>query len=151
MIFMICRINKYVEYTEVLKTHTTVFLNKIVGILHECATRWDGAANKTEGDKYLITWKLPNTENQTDNEKNEWLMEQKTEMADKSLIAAVKIVSEMRRASQFASFYKKSGMHSRFGNTTRPYISFALHMGYTIEGAIGSDFKIDACYLSSNV
>jgi class 3 adenylate cyclase len=151
VIFMVCRINKYVEYTEVLKTHTTEFLNKIVGILHECATRWDGAANKTEGDKYLITWKLPNTENQTDNEKNEWLMEQKTEMADKSLIAAVKIVSEMRRASQFASFYKKSGMHSRFGNTTRPYISFALHMGYTIEGAIGSDFKIDACYLSSNV
>jgi class 3 adenylate cyclase len=30
-------------------------------------------------------------------------------------------------------------------------LTFGLHMGYTIEGAIGSDFKIDACYLSNNV
>lgn len=78
-------------------------------------------------------------------------MEQKTEMADKSLITAVKIVSEMRRATAFSSFFRKSGMASRFGNTTRPYVTFGLHMGYTIEGAIGSDFKIDACYLSANV
>jgi class 3 adenylate cyclase len=99
VIFMVCRVNRYVEYAEVLKTHITEFLNKIVGILHECAARWDGSANKSEGDKYLITWKLPNTENQQDNEKNEWLMEQRTEMADKSLITAVKIVSEMRRAN----------------------------------------------------
>lgn len=77
-------------------------------------------------------------------------MEQKTEMADKSLITAVKIVSEMRRASAFSSFFRKSGMASRFGNTTRPYVTFGLHMGYTIEGAIGSDFKIDACYLSAS-
>lgn len=151
VIFMVCRVNKYVDYCEVLKTHMTEFINRIVGILHECALRWDGAANKSEGEKYLITWKLPNTENQTDNEKNEWLMEQRTEMADKCLIAAVKIVSEMRRATNFSSFYRKSGMASRFGNTIRPYITFGLHMGYTIEGAIGSDYKIDACYLSPNV
>jgi len=77
-------------------------------------------------------------------------MEQKTELADKSLITAVKIVSEIRRTS-FANFYRKSGMFTRFGNTTKPYVTFGLHMGYTIEGAIGSDFKIDACYLSANV
>jgi hypothetical protein len=46
----------------------------------------------------MITWKLPDTDQSTDNEKNEALMEQKTEMADKALITAVKIVSEMRRA-----------------------------------------------------
>lgn len=42
-------------------------------------------------------------------------------------------------------------MVSRFGNVSRPYITFGIHMGYTIEGAIGSDYKIDACYLSPNV
>jgi hypothetical protein len=34
-------------------------------------------------------------------------------------------------------------MVTRFGNTTKPYVTFGLHMGYTIEGAIGSDFKIE--------
>ena len=30
-------------------------------------------------------------------------------------------------------------------------IGFGLHVGWAIEGAIGSDFKIDASYLSPNV
>ena len=30
-------------------------------------------------------------------------------------------------------------------------MGFGLHMGWAIEGAIGSDFKIDASYLSPNV
>ena len=46
----------------------------------------------------MISWKVPETENSTDNEKNEQLLEQRTELADKSLITAVKIVSEIRRA-----------------------------------------------------
>lgn len=39
-------------------------------------------------------------------------------------------------------------MQQRFGNITRPYLTFGLHMGWTVQGAIGSDNKIDACYLS---
>jgi class 3 adenylate cyclase len=109
VILMVCRINRYTDYADGLKSHITEFLNRIVGILHECAEMWDGQANKNEGDKYLITWKLPNTDNQQENDKNEQLMEQKTELADKSLIAAVKIVSELRRTS-FSSFYRKQGM-----------------------------------------
>ena len=32
-----------------------------------------------------------------------------------------------------------------------PYLTFALHMGWTVQGAIGSDNKIDASYLSPNL
>jgi len=31
------------------------------------------------------------------------------------------------------------------------YLGFGLHVGWAIEGAIGSDYKIDASYLSPNV
>jgi hypothetical protein len=72
-------------------------------------------------------------------------------MADKSLIAAVKIVSELRRTKTFHQFYALDAMRDRFGPSDKPYVTFGLHMGYTIEGAIGSDFKIDACYLSASV
>lgn len=71
VIFMVCKINHYVELADGLKGHITQFLNRIVGILHECAGRWDGQANRSDGETYLLTWKLPNTESQTDNEKNE--------------------------------------------------------------------------------
>ena len=94
-----------------------------------------------------MTWKLPEID-ENDSEKNEQLLEERTEMADKSLITAVKIVSELRRATHINQFYKRSDIMSRFGPGCRPHLTFALHMGWTIEGAIGSESKIDACYLS---
>lgn len=42
-------------------------------------------------------------------------------------------------------------MQSAFQDSLRPQLSFGLHMGWTIEGAIGSDSKIDACYLSPHL
>lgn len=72
-------------------------------------------------------------------------------MADKSLIAAIKIISEIRRANQFNIYFRKNQMVQRFGSMTRPYLTFGLHLGWTIQGAIGSDYKIDACYLSPHL
>ena len=43
-------------------------------------------------------------------------------------------------------------MVQRFGGQMkRPYITFGLHLGWTIQGAIGSENNIDACYLSSHL
>jgi hypothetical protein len=53
-------------------------------------------------------------------------------MADESLITAIKIVSEIRRASQFNIYFRKNQMVQRFGSMTRPYITFGLHLGWTI-------------------
>ena len=72
-------------------------------------------------------------------------------MADSSLITAVKIVSEIRRSLQFNVYYRKAQMVQRFGSLTRPYLTFGLHLGWTIQGAIGSENKIDACYLSPHL
>ena len=72
-------------------------------------------------------------------------------MADKSLITAVKIVSEMRRAVHIQQYYKRQEMVAKFGPGTKPMLNFSLHMGWTIEGAIGSEKKTDACYMSPNL
>ena len=91
-------------------------MNKITSIVHQCAFRWDGWANANEGDKFVITWKLPDLDSSSnDSEKNESLQEKKTEMADESLITAIKIVSEIRRANQFNVYFRKKQMLDRFG------------------------------------
>jgi len=54
----------------------------------------------------------------------------------------------MRRAVHVNQFYKRPEIIAKMGNGIRPHLTFALHMGWTIEGAIGSDSKIDACYMS---
>ena len=72
-------------------------------------------------------------------------------MADKSLITAVKIVSEIRRASELVVHSKNPEVVKSFGNNYKTHLTFGIHMGWTIEGAIGSESKIDACYLSPHV
>ena len=57
----------------------------------------------------------------------------------------------MRRANNIPNYYKKASMQAKFPPGARPTLNFALHMGWTIEGAIGSDSKIDACYMSPHL
>merc|ERR1711920_323066 len=42
-------------------------------------------------------------------------------------------------------------MGYRLGSGCRVNLSFGLHAGWAIEGAVGSEFKIDASYLSPHV
>lgn len=34
-------------------------MNKIVKIIHECAKKWDGVPTNNNGDKYILSWRLP--------------------------------------------------------------------------------------------
>lgn len=72
-------------------------------------------------------------------------------MANKALVAFVKTIIEIRRNSDLIAFERDPRMTSRFGVGYRLKIGYGLHVGWAIEGAIGSDFKIDASYLSPHV
>ena len=37
-------------------------MNKIVQIIHECANKWDGHPTNNNGERYVLTWKLPTNE-----------------------------------------------------------------------------------------
>ena len=62
----------------------------------------------------------------------------------------MKIISEIRRYSELAYFSQNPQVIRRFNSRNyRPYLQFGIHLGWAIEGAIGSaDHKIDACYIS---
>jgi hypothetical protein len=93
---MSIKIKEFVTISEIMGEPITMLLNEVIQIIHQTADKWSGSPNKNDGDRYLITWKLPESDEQ-DSEKNEQRLEQRTEYADKSLITAVKIVSEIRR------------------------------------------------------
>ena len=75
------------------------------------------------------------------------------EMVDSALAAIVRIRLGVEKANNdgtFASFVAHPKMIKRFGHF-KIRMGFGLHIGWAIEGAIGSKFKIDASYLSPNV
>lgn len=75
------------------------------------------------------------------------------EMVDSALAAILRIRLGVEKANNdgtFATFVANPKIKKRFGHF-KINMGFGLHIGWAIEGAIGSRFKIDASYLSPNV
>jgi len=76
-----------------------------------------------------------------------------TEMVESALCAFIKIQVDLHHANQrsLLEFTQSDGIIRRFGPGYRVAMTFGMHVGWAVEGAIGSRFKIDASYLSPNV
>lgn len=67
-----------------------------------------------------------------------------------SIIAFLKIVAALRVSYKMDKYKRNKELNERMPNYSVK-MGFGLHVGWAIEGAIGSDFKIDASYLSPHV
>lgn len=156
-VFGFCDIRNFTDATEVLQEKVMVFVNEIAEIVHSRAIQFGGAANKNIGDAFLLVWRV----NGKDADELAHLTGEDFMIGIKALkpacIAAelavsafVKIMAEMNQASVLAKYNGHEGLKARIkGYKVR--MGFGLHMGWAIEGAIGSEFKIDASYLSPHV
>ena len=71
-------------------------------------------------------------------------------ISDLSIIAFIKVIASISRKSQVLEYNENEKLIERMPNY-KVKLGFGLHSGWAIEGAIGSEFKIDASYLSPNV
>merc|ERR1740138_1922482 len=74
-----------------------------------------------------------------------------TRMADMATIAFAKILGAVHRSPILATYRGHPALQQRLGGNCRVCVTLGLHAGWAIEGAVGSEFKIDASYLSPNV
>jgi len=142
-IFGFCDVRQFTDTTECLQEEVMLFVNRIGHILHSIVVQCAGAANKNIGDAFLLTWKL----------EERWTAKETSAAADQALLCFCKALIELGRYEEFivnfsitstARLYKRfPGYHVRIGS--------GLHVGWAIEGAIGSHRKIDASYLSPHV
>merc|ERR1712072_1258607 len=134
---------QFTDTTECLQEEVMLFVNRIGHILHSIVVQCSGAANKNIGDAFLLTWKL----------EERWGARETSAHADQALLCFCKALIELGRYEEFiinfssastARLYKRfPGYHVRIGS--------GLHVGWAVEGAIGSHRKIDASYLSPHV
>jgi class 3 adenylate cyclase len=67
-----------------------------------------------------------------------------------SVISFLKIISSIKKSRKLVKYSNHKGLNERMPNYSVK-MGFGLHVGWAIEGAIGSFYKIDASYLSPNV
>lgn len=65
-------------------------------------------------------------------------------------VSFIKIISQIKRSRKLVKYSEHKGLNERMPNYSVK-LGYGLHVGWAIEGAIGSFYKIDASYLSPNV
>lgn len=134
------RIRDFSIATEVLRGKVMTFVNQMAEIVHGVVDENHGAANKNNGEYFLLIWRTSDLD-----------QVYASKLADMSMLAFVRILGAIHRSPVLASYRFHPGLQMRMGNCCRVNCSFGLHYGWAIEGAVGSEFKIDASYLSPNV
>lgn len=152
-IFGFCDIRNFTDSTEVLEEGVMLFVNEIGDIVHTIVNSYSGAANKNVGDAFLLVWKF-NKEDIYENPITEELQIEKcnrvSQLADMALISFLLLLSGIKKSRKMLRYKNHDGLNKRMKNY-EVRLGLGMHLGYAIEGPIGSYYKIDPTYLSSNV
>lgn len=68
-------------------------------------------------------------------------------MSDLSIFGVIKIINNIDSYNHILEYKSHKGLNDRMPNYSVK-IGYGMHVGWAIEGLIGSPFKIDASYLS---
>jgi class 3 adenylate cyclase len=177
-VYGFCDIRQFTDTTECLQEEVMVYVNKLGDIVHGCTHNYYGMANKNIGDAFLLSWKVcngqlkgfsnfldkPNEEhrlaaasvkcpaNMGAGRRNRRI--NPTEMADSALTAFIKALIDLDNANETGNlnvYRHHKRVIKRFGDNFKIKMGFGMHVGWAIEGAIGTTYKIDATYLSPQV
>jgi len=139
-VFGFCDILHFTDTTEVLQDKVMVFVNQVAEIVHGIADEWHGAANRNNGQAFLIVWRMS----------EDFKPVLRSKMCDMSVVAFTEMYAAINKSAVLKDYREHPALLARIPNY-RVRMCFGLHYGWAIEGAIGSDFKIDASYLSPHV
>lgn len=156
-IFLFCDIRQFTDATESLQEEVFVFTNRIAAVVHSICHSYGGAANKNVGDAFLLSWLLEdNSGGSAKSSERSGALRAKSNQADKALLSVIKISISLyfdkfylEPLTEVAKSRLKSKLKNRFGPVVQ--MGFGLHAGKAVQGAIGSQRKIDATYVSEAV
>jgi class 3 adenylate cyclase len=165
-IFGFCEIRDFQILNQALQAKTILFVNEIADIVHSNVDRYGGAANKNIGDSFLMVWRIsdnkinPNIKKSgsitsTNKRRNSvasinYKMLNIQTVADLSVLGFLKTIIRVNEDRKVSSYTDDPLIVKDLPNF-KINMGFGLHIGWAIEGAIGSNCKIDASYLSPNV
>ena len=128
-----------------------VFVNEVADIVHGQTHKYLGSPNKNIGDAFLIVWKVPDKYVETVGDE----LKPKdhpfvANFADMAAISFMLTIAGINKSKKIAKYRENKLLNERMPSY-RVKMGFGIHAGWAIEGAIGSEYKIDASYISPHV
>jgi class 3 adenylate cyclase len=156
-IFLFCDIRQFTDATECLQEEVFVFTNRIAAVVHSFCHSYGGSANKNVGDAFLCSWLLddpPSDGGSGGGDKDK--LYAKNNQADKCLLCVVKVLMALHHDNYYIETMSEAARHrllTKLKKRPGPVVQMGcgLHAGSAVQGAIGSERKIDATYVSEAV
>eukprot|EP00300_Choanocystis_sp_HF-7_P013629 c18380_g1_i3.p1 GENE.c18380_g1_i3~~c18380_g1_i3.p1 ORF type:complete len:812 (+),score=165.17 c18380_g1_i3:39-2438(+) len=148
-IFGFCEIRNFSECCEPLQRECLDFSNAVAAMVATQVASSRGAVNKNLGDAFLLVWKW--TDSSEVGHSGPPINSSKEEAAEASLVAAVNMIKNVARNATLQAYAKRPEVQAALGPHFQVTIGVGLHTGWAVEGAVGTEYKIDATYLSPTV
>lgn len=128
------------------------FVNTVAQVVHQIVDTYQGSTNKNIGDAFLLVWKIPdhNVKLKADGTYDIIRNRQVKNICELSLVSFLKVIAALNKKTVILKYRENVLLNQKMPNF-KIKMGFGLHVGWAIEGAIGSVYKIDASYLSPNV
>jgi class 3 adenylate cyclase len=149
--FGFCDIRDFPYLTEVLEEDIMVFTNVVSEIVHRHVSSHMGTPNKNIGDSWLSVWSRSQELTFTNLSHKNLQGVRDMSFADHSLAAFIGVMEEVTDNQQLQTMFARSKFQSKHPRGYKMSMGFGLHYGWAIEGAVGSQSKVDATYLSPHV
>ncbi|KAL7549343.1 hypothetical protein ACHAWF_012613 [Thalassiosira exigua] len=168
-IFLFCDIRQFTDATECLQEEVFVFTNKIAAVVHSICHSYGGSANKNIGDAFLVTWQLDETPSENGHDREDAFGSSSRNLnigdsdfyannnqADKALLSVVKISMALHYDDYYVDGMQEAArdrLLEKLSKRKGPIVQMGigLHAGKAVQGAIGSQRKLDATYISESV
>merc|ERR1719240_1593368 len=112
-----CRIRDFSIATEVLQGKVMTFVNLIAEIVHGVVDEFHGAANKNNGDMFLMIWRNSSIVHLGMSKSKQLAMRAK--QADMAMLAFTRIMAAVHRSGTLASYRGHPGLQQRLGKNCR--------------------------------
>ena len=159
-IFGFCNIRNFEQINLVLQEKTIPLINQIAEIVHSSVDKFRGNTNKNIGDSFFNVWKFYNNVNVSNKQDKKIIKDNLLEMdplnpqinitADCAVLAYLRCILKINKNLNILGYNHNPKLNHLIPNF-KISMGFGLHLGYGIEGPIGSLFKMEASYLSPNV
>ena len=141
--------------TDCLQESIMLFVNHVAGVVHKVVHGHAGSCNKNIGEAWLVVWPLKSA---TDSgavlprgSEVEALTGGTGHTTADCAVAAFALAPLLIKGNDQIAQLSQRAELQRASPGYEISMGYGLHSGWAIEGAIGSDLKIDASYLSPNV
>ena len=159
-IFGFCNIRNFEEINLALQEEVIPLINQIAEIVHTSVDKFRGNTNKNIGDSFFSVWKFYNNINIKNKHDKKYNKDNLLDIdptnpqvnitADCSLLAYLRCLLKINKNLNILSYRNNKKLNIAMPNF-KINMGFGLHLGYGIEGPVGSVFKMEASYLSPNV